>query len=349
MTPSCLPSSGASTKARGNHTGLTITGCQQADAVIDTLLRDHPELLGAGAEADLRTWLVEAAMDVEELRRSCRRERVNAGAVPALAVAWIAGHDIATLRAEHTAALGVSDAIGFSSVLDSVIGRDLAWVLSSLLELLASRFEESWEPTPELAALPAMAKHGLPTPSACFAATIGIRSRTAAQQVGALYEATGAPGDLGRFLGWLNEVDPEVLTMLDQDTIKRLLDRAAGLDSPQAGLALLAKGSGALRSPLRGMAYEGRWPHVARLRIGSQVVLERERTNPHDPNAILVRDNSGAALGYVAREVARNIAPLLDIGEVDDVQIRGQLVQRKGTDPDQPGTATIELSIISST
>jgi hypothetical protein len=132
------------------------------------------------------------------------------------------------------------------------------------------QLEGIWEPTPELAALPAMAKYGLPTLSACFAATIGIRSRTAAQQLGALYDRTGAPADLGRFLAWINEVDPEILTMLDEEAIKRLLDRAAGLDSPRAGLALLARGSGVLRSPLRGMAYQGRWPHVARLPIGSR-------------------------------------------------------------------------------
>jgi len=97
------------------------------------------------------------------------------------------------------------------------------------------------------------------------------------------------------------------------------------------------------------MAYQGRWPHVARLPIGSPLVLERERTNPHDPNAILVRDSSGAALGYVAREVARNIAPLLDLGETEEVRVRARLVMRKGSDPDQPGTATIALSLTSRT
>jgi hypothetical protein len=99
--------------------------------------------------------------------------------------------------------------------------------------------------------------------------------------------------------------------------------------------------------PLRGMAYQGRWPHVARLPIGSPLVLER--TNPHDPKAILVRDSSGAALGYVAREVARNIAPLLDLGETEEVRVRARLVMRKGSDPEQPGTATIALSLTSRT
>jgi hypothetical protein len=70
---------------------------------------------------------------------------------------------------------------------------------------------------------------------------------------------------------------------------------------------------------------------------------------PHDPNAILVRDSSGAALGYVAREVARNIAPLLDLGETEEVRVRARLVMRKGSDPEQPGTATIALSLTSRT
>ncbi len=142
------------------RTGLTITGCEQADTAIDTLLRDYRELLAPGAEAQLRAWLLVVAAGVEEMTRSCKRYHVTAEAVPALAAAWIGGNSIAALRAAHAPALGVDDVIRFSSVLDGVVSHDLAWVLSSLLALLAARLEGTWEPTPELAALPAMAAAG---------------------------------------------------------------------------------------------------------------------------------------------------------------------------------------------
>ena len=65
--------------------------------------------------------------------------------------------------------------------------------------------------------------------------------------------------------------------------------------------------AGACRSEERRDACE-------RLDVGDSVELEREPDNRHDPNAILILSESGDELGYVPREHARVMAPLLDAG-----------------------------------
>jgi len=54
---------------------------------------------------------------------------------------------------------------------------------------------------------------------------------------------------------------------------------------------------------------------------GEPVELRRQSDNPHDPNAILVTDEIGRGLGFIAREDAMELAPALDGGQVYSAQI----------------------------
>ena len=65
--------------------------------------------------------------------------------------------------------------------------------------------------------------------------------------------------------------------------------------------------AGAGRSAERREGCEG-------LQVGEGVVLEREPDNRHDANAILILNSAGDELGYVPREDAADMAPLLDTG-----------------------------------
>ena len=65
-----------------------------------------------------------------------------------------------------------------------------------------------------------------------------------------------------------------------------------------------------------GIQYEGRLEVVAKLKMGEQVLLRREPTNPHDYNAILVERQSGEQIGYVKCSEAAHLADMFDdIGE----------------------------------
>lgn len=64
-----------------------------------------------------------------------------------------------------------------------------------------------------------------------------------------------------------------------------------------------------------GVAYERRSEVVDRhLRSGQTVFLARDPGNPHDENAIEIRVQGGFQIGFVPREYAREMAPLLDAG-----------------------------------
>lgn len=51
-----------------------------------------------------------------------------------------------------------------------------------------------------------------------------------------------------------------------------------------------------------GVCFQGRGRHIARLREGDEVMLWMEDDNPHDSNAVAVRDLQGNSLGYIPRD-----------------------------------------------
>jgi len=65
---------------------------------------------------------------------------------------------------------------------------------------------------------------------------------------------------------------------------------------------------------------------------GAQLDLRRDPDNPHDPGAIAVHAPSGGQLGWVPREVAAELAPLIDAGE----QWRAVLLRERRDSPRDP-------------
>lgn len=67
-------------------------------------------------------------------------------------------------------------------------------------------------------------------------------------------------------------------------------------------------------SKIVGVSFEGRQDTVAGLRAGDQLDLVRQPDNLHDAQAIAVRFGM-LQIGYLRKEIARRIAPLMDGGE----------------------------------
>jgi single-stranded-DNA-specific exonuclease len=61
-----------------------------------------------------------------------------------------------------------------------------------------------------------------------------------------------------------------------------------------------------------GVTYEGRQRVVAQLIKGETIFLVRDPDNLYDPNAIKVMRGTGQQLGYLNRELAARITPILD-------------------------------------
>jgi hypothetical protein len=68
--------------------------------------------------------------------------------------------------------------------------------------------------------------------------------------------------------------------------------------------------------------FEERREACERISVDDDVTLEREPDNAHDANAILILGDDDSELGYVPREQAREIAPLLDAGAEADARVR---------------------------
>src|SRR5207248_1175330 len=108
----------------------------------------------------LRLRLLQAAVRVPELAKSCHDHNVPPDALVGLAADWISGMPLGQLRNAHAAALGEPDPMSFSATLERVVVRDLPWILSAAIEFVRLRRGEDWSPFVELSALPAMAKFG---------------------------------------------------------------------------------------------------------------------------------------------------------------------------------------------
>lgn len=61
-----------------------------------------------------------------------------------------------------------------------------------------------------------------------------------------------------------------------------------------------------------GVSFDGRQEIVAELEPGEKVTLTREPANLHDNNAIAIETQQGQQIGYLKREIAKHLAPLLD-------------------------------------
>ena len=61
-----------------------------------------------------------------------------------------------------------------------------------------------------------------------------------------------------------------------------------------------------------GVTFEGRQAVVAALKMGEEIILRREPTNPFDTNAIRVERCSGEQIGYIDRYKAVTLASRFD-------------------------------------
>jgi len=296
------------------RTGLTLAGCETALAAaraVNFAIDADADLLTEARREELCGLLLRQAVTVAEVQRSASEERLSPAAVPALALDWMHGVGLDELRRRHGAAVGVTDAMRFAKALDRVVVHDLSWVLSAVLQLAD---HERDVPLPShITAVSAMTKYGVDSEAACFAASIGIRSRRDALTIAGMFPTTFGTG-FQHFTAWVSTLDArDVRDAVGEATAALFLDRAATLLTPREALELALTDEGTVLVPIRGIRPVGAATTVAAVSIGDELRLRREHDNPADHNAISVHNAAGAQLGYLAREVARVLAPLLDL------------------------------------
>jgi replicative superfamily II helicase len=299
------------------RTGLSIDGCEDAHtgarAIADAIATD-PGLLSDERWPELRALLLAAAVEVSEVKASAAKSKVPADVLPALAADWMSGRSMDDLRSTYGEAVGSPDALAFVQLLDRVVVNDMAWVLSAVVLLLELELDLILELPLAATSISAMAKYGVDTPTACFAASLGVKNRQDARTLGSMF-----PTDFGvgfqEFVGWVSMLPHWSLTSsVSTETAAMFLDRAAALSTPRDLLDIAVTEEGSITVPLRGARAMGTADTVIGIAIGEELELEleREHQNAADRNAIAVKA-AGQRVGYLAREHARVLAPLMDL------------------------------------
>jgi hypothetical protein len=67
-----------------------------------------------------------------------------------------------------------------------------------------------------------------------------------------------------------------------------------------------------LTTKVAGVTYDNRALVVERLVVGERLLLRRDPTNRYDKNAVAVMTLSGAQAGFIPKELAARLAPVMD-------------------------------------
>ncbi|MFJ8785820.1 DEAD/DEAH box helicase [Streptomyces sp. NPDC102476] len=292
------------------RTGLSLQGgldaITAAEQVANTLT-EHPGLLGPATWPALRDTVLTAATTIQELRRSATDKNRPIGAVVPLAGDWIAGWTLQEIHHHYQLLLAAKDITVTSDYIDKVITQDLAWAVSSILQILETR--HGITPEGPLAALPAMLKYGVDTAPACYAASLGIHQRSAATDLAA--RCPVPEPSFSDFTGWLADLTTDEITAITTPNIAALLIRSTERRSPRSVQKTILSGRGTFTTPLRGVRHANNVWLLARLPAGTRLDLVRDPNNPADPNAIRV-EHHGLPLGWIAKSTARPLALALD-------------------------------------
>jgi len=313
----------------GSQGGLdALAGANQ----IAVALEERPELLTADFSVELRQLVLDISTQIDEVQRSARKRRVPVPAVVPTAIAWITGMPMPELHDAHAEPLGTKTVTDTASVVDGLVAMDLSWAVSAVLQLL-----EAIRGTPAdglLSALPAMLKYGVDNPTACYAASLGVRNRRAAIAL-ALRCPYGDP-TFSSFRDWLSELSAAEITEITGPEIAALLIRSTARLHPRTAQRVLLDEHGQFDTFLRDIDRAESARSLAALHRGTPLDLVRDPNQAGDPNVIRV-EHGGELLGWIDQDIARALALVLDNPFSRDIQARlatdvNALLRQRGAD-----------------
>lgn len=71
---------------------------------------------------------------------------------------------------------------------------------------------------------------------------------------------------------------------------------------------------GEFYTKVAGVTFDGRQRYIRQMRVGENIILEREPYNTYDKNAIKVINANGNQIGFIGKELAAQLAPKMDNG-----------------------------------
>lgn len=294
------------TRRRYFQTGLSSRSCRSvlgdSEAFLD-LLRLAPENI-SDAGALLRAAL-QISLSSDETRPS--NDLVLSGELDECFVDWINGVSVGAMTRPE--GVGSED---LSLVIEDAFVRKFPWGFNSVMILLRNEIEaRGIEIRPYLTFLAALSRYGVPSIEAAICRAVGVSARSCAVQ---LASRCPSGSDYEAVIAWLSELQlPEIADIVgDEQVAQRVLEELTSAQLGNPGAQRLQDSAWA-DVEVRGLRHYTNWTEVGSLEPGELLELRREPENPYDENAVqVIRILSGQMLGYVQRDYARIVSPLLD-------------------------------------
>jgi len=195
--------------------------------------------------------------------------------------------------------------------------RKVPWGIGSLYIVAAQEIEDRCGTLPEyLRFMPALSRYGVPTPVGAIFRAIGISDRTSAIRLAQAYSSDNDVVNLTEAVDWLAGLRLEQLVSILNGTQRagRVFEEIQEAQLSNPGAERFRTG-GWDDVEVRGLQYHTDLNTVKSIVAGEQLVLNREPDNRYDPNAIQVSTPAKREMiGYLDRDYARIIAPVLDEG-----------------------------------
>ena len=322
------------------QTGLSSYSCEFLSQFVETHQEELRHLILGGGHDDLESLnglVIDSSLGLPE----AQTVTVFSGDLESLLGFWVSGYPIEEI-AERV--LGDTDSREqLSRYIEELFGYRLPWIVSALFRISKEALGIRDNEVPEyIRCYPSMVKHGLPDPVAAWAMSAGVSTRRIALRLAEAYEgyAQGSFGHDG-FVSWLSSLSDESLridygiTGYALDDLRYKLGRSVG--NPFLNPIRPLNEVLPVQTEVVGVFYENRRIAARSVMEGDKVELQRDYENPVDPNAVMVRHNSGQ-IGFLPRDIAQRLAPEIDAGNPLNAFVVKKELQ------DKP-TITVEISL----
>ena len=289
-------------------TGLSMQSCSKIMEYVDENSDVLPSLItpnGAGNAYELARLIMGALDGVSEMDG----ELEYAGDRDSLLESWMNGDTVSD-------ALGANEMDGAemeraAKFIGTAFGHYMPWGISAFMKIAAARLSIAEDDLPDhVRYLPEMVRHGMPAPEHSWAMRLGVPTKSAAMRVCDRLDPS-TPRELARMI---SEMGVEDLTEhgIGADTAADIAQAARRLHPNP-----LLRGGRSLEDvvgePVRIVRISRLQWYAARLAAGDGVEIRRDYDDLADRNTMEALAG-GRRVGYLERDVAQYLAPLVDAG-----------------------------------
>lgn len=314
------------------QTGFSVGSCKQ---ILDYIEMNNEELSEVFANNDLQRhveMLLTCLLGIKEMEIHERLQRLalteeHLSFVKKYINLWLKGEPIQDLRSFWTAADPHFTPDHMNLFIENTLNYLLPWGISAFHRIYSYKINRKIEEFPQdFVYLPSYFKYGTTNKYACWAKSVGVPTRETAIMLGNYYASLSRGEDLQSFVRWYSNIDNEELSAArvadSKHEAARIIQTAQRINTNRFAGNTSTK---SYEFYVRGIYYEEKRKQLSEeIKLADIVELEREYDNAFDIYAIQVC-HKGSQLGYVPRELAKELALNVDL---EGVLYRGTVVSK---------------------